>query len=139
MTDTVEEKPPPRVSNDEASPPAAGASVSSAEAGAGDEDLITGFALLPLISSLTLIIFLVMLDISIIGTAIPRITSEFHRLGDVGWYVGAYQLSSATMQPLTGKLFAHLSIKARTVHPRRRTNLTSDPDLVDLSRLLLRL
>jgi MFS family permease len=43
--------------------------------------------------------------------AIPRITSEFHRLGDVGWYVGAYQLSSATMQPLTGKLFAHLSIK----------------------------
>lgn len=31
-------------------------------------------------------IFLVALDRTIIGTAIPQITDEFHSLGDVGWY-----------------------------------------------------
>lgn len=31
-------------------------------------------------------IFLVALDRTIIGTAIPQITDDFHSLGDVGWY-----------------------------------------------------
>lgn len=43
--------------------------------------------------------------------AIPQITSDFHRLEDVGWYVGAYQLASATIQPLTGKLYTFFSTK----------------------------
>ncbi|CAN9231995.1 unnamed protein product [Alternaria alternata] len=45
------------------------------------------------------------------GTAIPRITSEFHSLADVGWYIGAFTLASATLQPLSGKLYANLSTK----------------------------
>ncbi|KAL1798981.1 hypothetical protein ACET3X_003018 [Alternaria dauci] len=45
------------------------------------------------------------------GTAIPRITSEFHSLADVGWYIGAFTLASATLQPLSGKLYTHLSTK----------------------------
>ncbi|KAG9193099.1 hypothetical protein G6011_03134 [Alternaria panax] len=45
------------------------------------------------------------------ATAIPRITSEFHPLPDVGWYIGAFALASATLQPLSGKLYTHFSTK----------------------------
>ncbi|RAQ98940.1 sterol glucosyltransferase [Stemphylium lycopersici] len=44
--------------------------------------------------------------------AIPRITTEFHSLHDVGWYIGAYTLASATLQPLSGKLYMHFNNKA---------------------------
>jgi len=30
----------------------------------------------------------------------------------VGWYVGAYTLAAATLQPLSGKLYTHFPIKA---------------------------
>lgn len=52
--------------------------------------------------------------------AIPQITSDFHRLEDVGWYVGAYQLASATIQPLTGKLYTFFSTKVGNPNPARR-------------------
>ncbi|KAK7556111.1 hypothetical protein IWX92DRAFT_400641 [Phyllosticta citricarpa] len=39
-------------------------------------------------------IFLVALDRTIVGVAIPRITDEFHSLGDVGWYGSAYMVNS---------------------------------------------
>ncbi|KAI9149944.1 MFS-type transporter calB [Paramyrothecium foliicola] len=76
-----------------------------------EETYMHGFALVAVLSGLSLVFFLAMLDISVVGTAIPKITSDFHRLEDVGWYVGAYQLSSAAVQPLTGKLFAHFNTK----------------------------
>ncbi|VUC24952.1 unnamed protein product [Clonostachys rosea] len=62
-------------------------------------------------TSITLLILLTMLDISIIGTAVPQITSDFHSLEDISWYSGAYQLASATFQPLTGKIYTYFSIK----------------------------
>jgi hypothetical protein len=43
--------------------------------------------------------------------AIPQITSDFHRLEDVGWYVAAYQLASSTVQPLTGKIYTYFNTK----------------------------
>ncbi|KUI58280.1 Putative HC-toxin efflux carrier TOXA [Cytospora mali] len=52
-----------------------------------------------------LVTFLILLDTSIISTAIPYITDEFHSLTDVGWYGSAYQLASASLQPLTGKIY----------------------------------
>ncbi len=67
--------------------------------------------LIAIISCLTLTTFLVLLDTSIIGTAIPIITNEFHFLPDVGWYGSAYQLASASFQPLTGKIYAKFNIK----------------------------
>ena len=73
---------------------------------------LTGFKLLTILASLTLVTFLVLLDSSIIGTAIPRITTEFHSLPDVGWYVGAYTLATATLQPISGKLYTHFRTKA---------------------------
>ncbi|KAK1811018.1 hypothetical protein LTR12_014641 [Friedmanniomyces endolithicus] len=49
--------------------------------------------------------FLWFLDLAVISTATPAITSEFNSLVDVGWYGGAYQLGSSAFTPLTGKLF----------------------------------
>lgn len=52
-----------------------------------EESYLTGLTLLSVLVSLVLVIFLMMLDTSIVATAIPRITTQFHSLDDVGWYV----------------------------------------------------
>jgi MFS family permease len=70
-----------------------------------EEEYITGFKLASVIVSVTLVAFLIMLDTSIIATAIPRITTDFNSLDDVGWYGAAYLLASASLQPLTGRLY----------------------------------
>jgi len=72
---------------------------------------VKGFKLFAIMAALTLVCFLMLLDMSIIATvrpfgrnqvsiddanqtqAIPRITTEFHSLRDVGWYGSAYQLA----------------------------------------------
>ncbi|KAI2641357.1 putative MFS multidrug transporter [Hypomontagnella submonticulosa] len=74
-------------------------------------DYISGYKLVLLLISLTTFFFLLMLDMSIISTAVPQITSDFHSLQDIGWYSGAYQLTSATLQPLTGKLYTRIRAK----------------------------
>ncbi|KAJ4286162.1 hypothetical protein N0V90_013511 [Kalmusia sp. IMI 367209] len=58
-----------------------------------------------------LAVFLMALDNSIIATAIPRITDQFHSLQDVGWYGSAYLLCTAALQLQFGKLYTFLSIK----------------------------
>jgi MFS family permease len=50
-------------------------------------------------------------DNSIISTAIPRITDEFHSLGDVGWYGSSYLLTTAALQLFFGRLYTFFSIK----------------------------
>ncbi|CEJ54145.1 Putative Efflux pump [Penicillium brasilianum] len=72
---------------------------------------ITGLRLALVVTSVTLVVFLVLLDMSIIMTAIPHITSEFHSLGDVGWYGSAYLLANCALQPLAGKLYTQLILK----------------------------
>ncbi|KAI1126002.1 major facilitator superfamily domain-containing protein [Nemania abortiva] len=72
---------------------------------------ITGLKLGLVIVSLVLACFLLLLDTSIVSTAIPKITDEFHSLADVGWYGSAYTLGSAALQPLTGKVYHNFSLK----------------------------
>lgn len=50
-------------------------------------EYMTGVKLILIISPITLVYFLVMLDDSIMSTAIPEITTEFDSLLDIGWYV----------------------------------------------------
>ncbi|RFU29963.1 hypothetical protein B7463_g6351, partial [Scytalidium lignicola] len=76
-----------------------------------EDEYIKGFKLFAVMASLTMSCFLLLLDTSIIVTAIPRITSDFHSLTDVGWYGSAYLLANCTLQPLTGKLYAQFSSK----------------------------
>ncbi|KAI0159928.1 putative MFS multidrug transporter [Hypoxylon sp. FL1284] len=79
--------------------------------GTENTEYVTGYKLVLLLCSLTTFFFLLMLDISIISTAVPQITSDFHSLQDIGWYTGAYQLTSATLQPLTGKVYTRVKAK----------------------------
>lgn len=76
-----------------------------------DPEWISGLPLCILMVTLSIVMFLALLDSSIIGAATPSITNEFHSLDDVGWYGSAYQLTSAALQPLTGKLYAQLNKK----------------------------
>lgn len=61
--------------------------------------------------ALYLSIFLVTLDQNIIATAIPRITDEFHSIGDIGWYGSAYLLTMCSFQLLMGKIYKHYPAK----------------------------
>ncbi|KAF7593590.1 hypothetical protein BBP40_011210 [Aspergillus hancockii] len=71
----------------------------------------TGLSLALILTSVTLAYFLFFLDLAVISTATPAITSQFDSLVDVGWYGGAYQLGSAAFQPLSGKIYSQFSIK----------------------------
>ncbi|EXJ81084.1 hypothetical protein A1O3_07372 [Capronia epimyces CBS 606.96] len=76
-----------------------------------EEEYVTGIKLYMILAALVLAQFVVMLDISIMATAIPRITNTFNSLLDVGWYGSAYQLASASLQPLTGKIYTFFRTK----------------------------
>ena len=56
-------------------------------------------------------VFLVSLDRTIVATAIPRITDEFHSSHDVGWYGGAYLVTASALQPIYGRIFTMFNIK----------------------------
>ncbi|KAI1412496.1 MFS general substrate transporter [Hypoxylon sp. FL1857] len=74
-------------------------------------EYMTGIKLVIFLFPVTLVYFLLMLDGSIVSTAIPSITSEFNSLLDIGWYGGAYQLASSSFQPLSGKIYTYFSTK----------------------------
>ncbi|KAI0890175.1 MFS general substrate transporter [Annulohypoxylon maeteangense] len=61
--------------------------------------------------SIYLALFLVALDRTIIGTAIPQITQDFHSLGDIGWYGSAYQLTTAASQLVFGRIYKFYEVK----------------------------
>ncbi|KAM0708905.1 hypothetical protein Q7P35_002941 [Cladosporium inversicolor] len=72
---------------------------------------LSGLRLWLVMMPLCFAFFLVLLDISIIATAVPQITNDFQSLADVGWYGAAYQLASAALQPLTGKIYVNFKNK----------------------------
>ena len=84
-------------------------------AGAQDDthqpDYITGIPLFLVNFAITLAAGLLFLDTAIIATAIPQVTDESNSLPDVGWYGSAYQLGSAALLPLTGKVYTHFRTK----------------------------
>ncbi|KAH8591230.1 putative MFS toxin efflux pump [Bisporella sp. PMI_857] len=61
--------------------------------------------------ALLLAAFLAGLDRTIVATAVPRITSDFNSLDDIGWYGSAYLLTNCSFQLLYGKMYGVLSIK----------------------------
>ncbi|KAH0003285.1 putative MFS transporter, partial [Aureobasidium melanogenum] len=72
---------------------------------------LTGLTLLSVLVSTVLVVFLLLLDTSIVATAIPKITTRFHSLEDVGWYGSAYLLANCALQPLAGKIYKEFSYK----------------------------
>ena len=67
--------------------------------------------LIPILLAICLSIFLVALDMTIVATAIPRITDEFHSLNDVGWYGSAFFLTVAAFQSTWGKAYKYFPLK----------------------------
>ncbi|KAI9697752.1 MAG: hypothetical protein M1836_004428 [Candelina mexicana] len=76
-----------------------------------DTEYPSGRALALIIVALMLAVFLVALDRTIIGTAIPRITDQFHSVGDVGWYGSAYLITASAFQLLFGRIYTFYSPK----------------------------
>ncbi|KAI9040793.1 MDR family MFS transporter [Aspergillus affinis] len=71
----------------------------------------SGIKLTFIFVALCLTVFLVALDQTIIATAIPTITSQFHSVEDIGWYGSAFLLTTCSFQLLFGKLYTLLSLK----------------------------
>ncbi|MCJ1416197.1 hypothetical protein MMC32_002532 [Xylographa parallela] len=77
-----------------------------------DEETYPPFkVVLPIVLSLYLAIFLVSVDRTIIGVAIPAISNEFDSFGDISWYEAAFLLTFAVTQLPMGKLFKYFSAK----------------------------
>ncbi|KAJ5153224.1 uncharacterized protein N7482_009702 [Penicillium canariense] len=55
--------------------------------------------------------FLVALDQTIIGVAIPKITDQFNSIPDIAWYGSAYFLTSTALQPSYGRIYKILNVK----------------------------
>ncbi|KAJ0373831.1 hypothetical protein COL26b_007867 [Colletotrichum chrysophilum] len=75
------------------------------------QEYVSGVKLGLIVVSVSLACFLTVMDISVISTAIPKITDDFKSLVDVGWYGSAYNLGSAALVPLTGKMYNHFNLK----------------------------
>lgn len=71
----------------------------------------TGLKFAIIFIGLELAVLCVALDNTIIATAIPRITDEFHALADVGWYGSAYLLTVSAFQLFFGRLYTIFNIK----------------------------
>ncbi|KKY35107.1 putative major facilitator superfamily transporter [Diaporthe ampelina] len=61
--------------------------------------------------AVSMAMFLVSLDRTIVSTAIPKITDEFHSSGQIGWYASAYQLTGCAMQLPLGRFYSFYSPK----------------------------
>jgi MFS transporter, DHA2 family, glioxin efflux transporter len=72
----------------------------------------TAFRLAMIIVALALSIFLVAIDMTIVATAIPRITDQFHSLDQVGWYGSAFFLTLASFQSTWGKAYKYFPLKS---------------------------
>ncbi|KAL1607653.1 hypothetical protein SLS60_002588 [Paraconiothyrium brasiliense] len=97
-------------SNGEKAP--AEADASEVEGEPEDESkYLSGFKLAILSLGLCLTTFVIALDNTIIATAIPKITTVFNSLNDVGWYGSSYLLTTCSLQPSFGKVYTYFDVK----------------------------
>ncbi|KAK6220272.1 major facilitator superfamily transporter [Colletotrichum tabaci] len=71
----------------------------------------TGIRLTFIVVALVLSIFLVALDMTIVATAIPKITDEFRGLDQVAWYGSAFFMCVAAFQSTWGKAYKYFPLK----------------------------
>ncbi|KAF2267078.1 MFS general substrate transporter [Lojkania enalia] len=100
---------------------AAGSKSSTVENGNGDAEqgeepedeskYLSGPKLWILSLGLCLTTFVIALDNTIIATAIPKITTVFNSLEDVGWYGSSYLLTTCSLQPSFGKIYTYFDVK----------------------------
>ena len=74
-------------------------------------DYPKSFKLFAIVIALVLSIFLVSLDMTIVATAIPRITDDYKSLQDVGRYGPAFFLTVGAFQSTWGKAYKYFPLK----------------------------
>ena len=70
-----------------------------------------GLRLVMILLSLAMGTCLVAIGFVIISVAIPKISTEFKTLADVGWYGSAYLLTITALQPAAGSLYKLFNVK----------------------------
>ncbi|CAI7654832.1 unnamed protein product [Penicillium glandicola] len=70
-----------------------------------------GLKLLIIVAALSMSIFLVALDMTIVATAIPKITDQFHSLDDASWYGTAFFMTTGGFQSTWGKVYKFFPLK----------------------------
>lgn len=80
------------------------------ESDTGDGHL-SGWKLAITIVSLCLGTSLVAIDNNILAVAIPRISTDFRSLDDVGFYGSAYLLTVTALQPSFGSIYKFFDVK----------------------------
>ncbi|KAJ4294143.1 hypothetical protein N0V90_007833 [Kalmusia sp. IMI 367209] len=71
-----------------------------------------GVRLILLTIALMLSILLAALDMSIIATAIPAITTEFGSIANIAWYGSAYSVTNSAFKLVWGKAYQYFSLKS---------------------------
>ncbi|KAF9881763.1 efflux pump antibiotic resistance [Colletotrichum karsti] len=74
-------------------------------------DFPQGLQLAMIVLAVILSFFLVSLDMTIVATAIPRITDEFHGIADVSWYSSVFFMTTAGFQSTWGKAYKYFPLK----------------------------
>ena len=64
-----------------------------------------------IVLAITLCIFLVALDLTLVSTAIPSIPGQFYSLDQVGWYGSSFFLTVAAFQPTWSKALKYFDFK----------------------------
>ena len=82
-----------------------------AEAVEKPEQYPTGWRTAIITASLCLGTLLIAIDNTILAVAIPKITTVFNSLNDVGWYGSAYLLSITALQPTFGNIYKYFDVK----------------------------
>ncbi|KAF5498413.1 Efflux pump aflT [Colletotrichum fructicola] len=63
------------------------------------------------VTGLLIAVLLMALDVNILATSVPKITTEFKSLRDAAWYVAAFSLARLATQPIYGQLYTLFSMK----------------------------
>ncbi|OHE96602.1 hypothetical protein CORC01_08059 [Colletotrichum orchidophilum] len=80
------------------------------QSGLASSDL-HGFKLYMVLISVCFGAFVMALDVHVIGTAIPSITSDFQNTSHISWYPAAYTLAVCSLTPLAGKMASVFSLR----------------------------
>ncbi|KAL3438222.1 major facilitator superfamily domain-containing protein [Aspergillus tetrazonus] len=76
-----------------------------------DAHCLNGVKLYSVLSGIRIGTILISIDVSIIATAIPAISSHFNAATDIGWYGAAYPLTMCALQPLSSKISSIFSLR----------------------------
>ncbi|UKZ80414.1 hypothetical protein TrVFT333_008173 [Trichoderma virens FT-333] len=76
-----------------------------------EDEYPSGIKMFFIVLALVLSVFLLSLDMTIVATAIPKITDEFQGLDKAGWYGAAFFMTVGAFQSTWGKVYKYFPLK----------------------------